>query len=191
MSSARRRRSRRATRAFGRQAQRQLLVGVGRRHLAPQPARAGAVAALLQLFRKARQARQRLFDARRDVVARAAPAHHQALLDQLVDRLACGDARDVQLFRQRALGGQRLVGLVAAVAHVCASLRASCMYSGEPDARSGLNDTGRALIAAPRRGPTRRAARPARHRRCRLAAAPGARAARPANVRAAARRCPR
>jgi hypothetical protein len=103
---------------FGRQAQRQLLVGVGRHDFAPQPARTRRVAALLQLLGKARQVRQRLLDARRDVVAGTAAAHHQALLDQLVDRLARGDARDVELLGQGALGGQRLVGLVAAVAHV-------------------------------------------------------------------------
>ncbi len=106
----------------GREAQRELLVGIGQYHFAAQPLGAWGIAALLQLFRKTRQVRQRLLDARRDIVARTAAAHHEALLDQLVDRLARGNARDVELFGQHALGGQRLVGLVAAVAHVLRQL---------------------------------------------------------------------
>ena len=83
-----------------------------------EPLGAGPVAALQQLFGETGQVRQRLLDARRDVIAGAAAAHHQALADQLVDGLARGHPRDVELLGQQAFGRQGLVDLVAAGAHV-------------------------------------------------------------------------
>ena len=101
----------------GRQAQRELLVGRGGGADAREPARRRREAALVQLLGKAGQARQRLLEPGCYVVARAAPAHDQSLLDQLIDRLARGHARQAERFRQHALGRQRLVGLVVVVAY--------------------------------------------------------------------------
>ena len=74
---------------------------------AAQPARTRGEAARAQLLGEVAQARQRLFEARGDVVARSVPAFDEAFGDQRVDGLARGDARDAQAFGQHPLGRQR------------------------------------------------------------------------------------
>ncbi|CAM2158696.1 hypothetical protein PT2222_40441 [Paraburkholderia tropica] len=97
----------------GRQAELDHLVAARGLDLAREPARTGRETALAQHFAEAREARERIFVARRDEAARALRAADQPLLDQQRDGFARRDARDAERVGEHALGRQRLAGVPA------------------------------------------------------------------------------
>ena len=163
---AMRRRLTRATSSLGRQAEHHHLVGRRRdrgrgramssrtRHAAPR-----------HVLGERGQPRQRLLDAldaRRDEGAGAMALHQHAAPDQILHRLAHGDARDVGLDGDVALGGQRVAG----PDHAARRPRPRCSSSAagraarRSAARRGRSAKMRSAASAIGRAPSAEAAAP-------------------------------